>query len=864
MDRSASRSVHFRCPSAETAALGVAAETTQANLREAIAEKTDGIIGKPFNPARERRDPASFAQRAKAPARKSRLESALIPGRGCGRSSGATGPLTTIPPGAVRDTCSASDFYVLRPGLPLRSVGRLWRLSLRLPSGAIPSIILMQLTPQHRIAAKFIAAAGVSIAIGALAYWSASRSRDYATSVAHSQEVAGALLSVVVADSDFLTAERGYLITGDDAYLKAYGQTVAKANAALQRAHALTADNPSERPRLAVISTLVEQLEAFTARVLRARTGHGAPRAAALMMNGSEERLQNAIGANVSDLITEERGSIAQRQRRMARASNMALDLILAGSGLAVLIGLIANTLTRRDFLALQQAEERFRALMDSAPDAMVVVDGASRISLVNARTETLFGYNRQELIGKSIKILIPTGYFAGQAPLPDAQAPTPAPRPVGSSVELVARRHDGCEFPVEVTLGPVAMPGGLHIASAIRDISDRKRTLEQLREARAKAERADRAKSTFLATASHDLRQPLQTISLLNGALRRMVRDPDPGRALSQQEAAIGVMSRLLNALLDISKLESGAVRPVLTDWQAFALLDQLRGEFANVAASKGLRLDMEGSSVWVHSDLSLVGQVLRNLLSNAIKYTWQGNVRLRASTEGEEVRIEVSDTGIGMAPQEIGHIYEEFYQIGVPTNATREGYGLGLSIVSRIVKLLNLELDVHSEVGKGSTFVLRLPAGIATVGAQSQPGVRSAAERSARSAHHVLVVDDEPAVLDATRLLLMAEGYRVATASSVAQARERVRVLLDLKLVITDYHLAGGEIGEQVIESVRRVRGSDFKAVLITGDTSTAAKRLRDDENLHFLSKPVDPDQLLGLLKELLSPCIALPEHT
>ena len=722
----------------------------------------------------------------------------------------------------------------------------------------------MKLTPQHRIAAKFIAAAGVSIAIGALAYWSASRSRDYATSVAHTQDVAGALLSVLVADSDFLTAERGYLITGDDAYLRAYDAAVGRANATLRRVQELTADNPSERPRLEVISTLVRQLEAFTARVLRARNDHGASRAAALIMSGGEERIQNAIGANVSDLIAAERGSIAQRQRRMTRASDRALYLILAGSGLAVLIGLVANTLTRRDFLALQQAEERFRALMDSAPDAMVVVDGGNRIVLVNARTETLFGYNRQELIGKSIEILIPAGHFPGNPPHPGAQTPTPAPLSIGSSVELLARRRDGCEFPVEVTLGPVAMPGGLHIASAIRDVSDRKRALEQLRDARAKAERADRAKSTFLATASHDLRQPLQTISLLNGALRRMVRDTDPGRALLQQEAAIGVMSRLLNALLDISQLASGAVRPVLTDWQALTLFDQLRGEFANVAANKGLRLEVEGSSVWVRSDLSLVGQVLRNLLSNAIKYTRQGSVLLRAWTEGAAVRIEVRDTGIGMEPHEIGHIYEEFYQIGVPTNATREGYGLGLSIVSRIVKLLSLGLDVHSEVGKGSTFVLTLPAGTATVGPRSQPGVGSGAERSAKSAHRVLVVDDETAVLDATRLLLMAEGYRVTTAGSVAQALERVRELQDLELVITDYHLAGGEIGEQVIESVRKIRGLQFKAVLITGDTSSAARGLRGDENLHFLSKPVDPDQLLGLLKELLSPRTPLPEHT
>lgn len=503
---------------------------------------------------------------------------------------------------------------------------------------------------------------------------------------------------------------------------------------------------------------------------------------------------------------------------------------------------------------AALQAQERFRALMDSAPDAMVVVDGEGRIVLVNARTETLFGYGRQELIGKPIETLIPERFRGVHTAHRSAYVRAPVLRPMGANLELFARLRNGSEISVEVSLSPIATSAGLQVASTIRDVSDRKRTLEQLREARNEAEKANRAKSTFLATASHDLRQPLQTLSLLNGALRRMVKDADPVEALSQQEVAIGVMSRLLNALLDISKLESGAVKPVLTNWQVITLFDQLRSEFANVAADKGLRLEVESSSVWVRSDLALVGQVLRNLVSNAIKYTHRGTVWLRVRAEGEVVRVEVSDTGIGMAPEELGHIYEEFYQIGVPGNATREGYGLGLSIVSRIVKLLNVKLGVRSEVGKGSTFTLELPAGAATIRASGHPGGGSAARRSAGNAHHILVVEDEPAVVNATRLLLKAEGYRVTTATSLAEAVARLRESADLELVLTDYHLAGNETGKQVISSARAIRGPRFKAVMITGDTSTAV-RGSDDENVHFLSKPVDPRELLRLLEQLLA---------
>ena len=721
----------------------------------------------------------------------------------------------------------------------------------------------MRLRPQQKITAAFITAAGISVVIGVFAFWSASRMHNAAVLLAQNQQVVSTLEAIFRINDDLSTDERDYVLTGNGAYLRAYKKTVASADATLRRARELTAGDRPQQRRLELVSDLAGQFETFTAGVLRVRRLRGVSPAADLVLSGTGESLQHAINTNVAAIIAQEHRHLAQRQLQMTRDSDTALDFILAGSALAVLIGLVASLRIRGDFRALQQAEERFRALMDSAPDAMVVVDGANRIVLVNARTERLFGCNRQELIGKPIKVLIPTGYCAGHAACRGAQGAAPAPRLVDSSVELSARHCDGSEFPVEVSSSPVAMPGGLHIASAIRDISDRKRALEQLRDARAKAEKADRAKSIFLATASHDLRQPLQTISLLNGVLRRMVGEPGPGKALAQQEAAIGVMSHLLNALLDISKLESGAVEPVVTDWQAVGLFAQLRSEFASLAANKGVQLQVQGASVWVRSDVSLVGQVLRNLLSNAIKYTSQGSVRLRARSEDEGVCIEVSDTGIGMAEHEIGHIYEEFYQIGVPTNATREGYGLGLSIVSRIVKLLNLGLEFHSEVGKGTTFVLRLPAGTAVAAPENHAGARPAAERAAKSAQHVLVVDDEPAVLDATRLLLRAEGYRVSTASSVAQALERVRESRDLALVITDYHLADGETGNQVIASVRQTSGPGIRAVLITGDTSAAAKGFDEDHNLHFLSKPVEPDRLLRLLKELLAPPTPTPEQ-
>ncbi len=503
----------------------------------------------------------------------------------------------------------------------------------------------------------------------------------------------------------------------------------------------------------------------------------------------------------------------------------------------------------------LRAANERFSALMESAPDAIVVADEHGTIVLVNARTETLFGYTRQELLGKAVEVLMPERFRAMHPAHRSSYVQAPVLRPMGANLELYVLHRDGSEIPVEISLSPMRTPAGLQVVSAIRDISDRKRVLEELREARNEADKASRAKSSFLATASHDLRQPLQTLALLNGALRRMVHDPDSAQALAQQEGSISVMSRLLNALLDISKLESGAVKPELTSWNISSLFDQMRNEFTGLALSKGLSLQIEPSAAWVHSDLSLIGQVVRNLLSNAIKYTHKGSVRLRCRVVESMAHVDVIDTGIGMAPQELNRIYDEFYQIGVPPNATREGYGLGLSIVSRILKLLNLQLDAHSEPGRGSTFTLRLPLADSARGSNGPHQASSELEKRESQTHHILVVDDDAAVLSATRLFLKAEGYRVSTAGSIAEALDVIRAAPAIGLVITDYHLSADETGRQLISRVRELRGPLFKVIMVTGDTSSAARGLEGDAALRFLNKPVNPAELLQLLKSLLA---------
>src|SRR5882762_3426051 len=216
-------------------------------------------------------------------------------------------------------------------------------------------------------------------------------------------------------------------------------------------------------------------------------------------------------------------------------------------------------------------SSELARSVLDAAPDAMIIIDDAGVIFFANRQVSTLFGYPHVDIIGKPVEFLMPERFRDRHRAHRQSYATSVRVRPMGAGLELFGQRLDGTEFPLEISLSPIEEGGRVLVAAAIRDVGDRKRveaelsvTREAADRAREFADRANQAKSRFLATASHDLRQPLQTLSLLNGTLRRTFADPDALQMLAQQEQAIDGMARLLNNLLDISKLESGAVKPV------------------------------------------------------------------------------------------------------------------------------------------------------------------------------------------------------------------------------------------------------------------------------------------------------------
>ena len=510
----------------------------------------------------------------------------------------------------------------------------------------------------------------------------------------------------------------------------------------------------------------------------------------------------------------------------------------------------------------LHTSAELARSALDAAPDAMIIIDDAGVIRFANRQVSALFGYAHDDIVGRSVEELLPERFRQRHLAHRQGYTASLRMRPMGPGLALFGRRQDGSELPVEISLSPIEAGDRVLVAAAIRDVTDRKRVEAELRaaqesseEARESADRANQAKSRFLATASHDLRQPLQTLALLNGSLRRLVTDTDAREALSQQDQAIDAMARLLNALLDISKVESGAIRPDLRNFDVAALLQGLRREFGGLAASKGLDLQVEASRKFAHSDRSLVEQIMKNLVSNAIKYTHKGHVLLRASApDNSAIRVDVLDTGVGIPSEHLAYIYDEFYQVGVPTSSSRDGYGLGLSIVQRLVKLLDLRLEVSSEVGKGSIFSLILPSGAAQ-SAVAEGDRGRAPERSAAShRRRVLLVEDDVGVRDATRMLLKVEGYHVTAVANLAEAVRSAQAEAP-DLLVTDYHLADGELGTQVIAALSQALGHPLKAVLVTGDTSSVVKHLESDPHLRITSKPVNAEALLNVLIALLA---------
>lgn len=617
------------------------------------------------------------------------------------------------------------------------------------------------------------------------------------------------------------------------------------------------------------------------------------------------------------------------------------------------------------------------RDALNAAPDPTVIVDSDGIIVFASDRVVSVLGYTPEQLTGQPVETLVPERFRTAHRRHRRGFAAWPSGRPMGESLQLVARRQDGGEVPVEVSLTPLNTDQGALVLSTIRDVSDREaarslvlrerafldsliqtaptivllldvegrverinpyfehlsgyradevvgkdwfetflpaadrakirelfariieaghnpghvnpivtregreRQIEWLaktlldehgrvigllnighdvtrqREHEAalertseEAEQANASKSRFLAAASHDLRQPLQSLGLYLSVLSRLLDEPKPLEVCGKMRKSLDTMGELLNALLDISKLDSGSVVPEKADVALELLFDRIVTDNVQQAEEKGLALICEGTAAVVHSDPALLQRVIENLVTNAIRYTDRGEVRIDCECGDGLARVRVSDTGIGIPEESLEKIFDEYYQLDNPARDRRKGLGLGLSIVRHIARLLDLNLTVESVPGEGSTFTVEVPLG--TAAREPEPAAVPAA-RGGRSRPVVLLVEDDPTVVDATIMLLGEAGVGVQHAEDGPAALERIRQGLRPDLVVCDYWLSGMN-GAEVIRAIQEQLGVDVPAVLMTGDTGSREIHSGRPARFTVLHKPVQTEQLLRLLETSL----------
>ncbi|HSN41005.1 MAG TPA: hybrid sensor histidine kinase/response regulator [Burkholderiales bacterium] len=377
------------------------------------------------------------------------------------------------------------------------------------------------------------------------------------------------------------------------------------------------------------------------------------------------------------------------------------------------------------------------------------------------------------------------------------------------------------------------------------------------LEHARRVAEEASRSKTQFFAAASHDLRQPLHAMGLFAAALAEKVRDPGVTSVIASINDSVRALEALFNELLDISKIDSGVIRPNLGSFAVREVLNHLRNEFFAEASAKNLRLKISDDDYVVFSDAVLIERILRNLISNAIRYTPSGEIAVELVKTNDSVRIAVRDTGIGISEQYRQKIFEEFFQVGNPGRTSKKGLGLGLSIVKRLCDMLGYPIQVSSQPGRGSTFSFEVPIGHPGIAQPSQAKVGASANAEL-AGRLCVVIDDEEAIVEGMKALLSGWGMTVigsADGSDVVAAVHRAERLPDL--IIADYRLTAGRNGMDVIRNLRAELDPEIPAILVTGSTTPETTAEAEAQKIAMLLKPVLPDRLREMIDAHLLRC-------
>jgi PAS domain S-box-containing protein len=547
-----------------------------------------------------------------------------------------------------------------------------------------------------------------------------------------------------------------------------------------------------------------------------------------------------------------------------AASARLLLTSLLRGSGMD--LGEVVAVLDEAG-QELRFNREILSTTLENISAGVSVVDPDMRLTAWNRRYQQMFGYPDGMLyVGRPVADLI--RYNAERGELGEGDIDVQINRRIGymraGSPHIFERtRSDG----KVIEMRGQALPGGGYVTS-YNDITDYKHaekalleaneTLEQrVAERSHEAEVAQQSKTRFLAAISHDVLQPLNAARLFASALRESHHNNEEQRHLAERvDASLRAAEELLDGLLDVSRLDAGGLHPVIGDFDVSVLMRELAAQYSPVAAGRGLRLDLFARPAWIRSDRRLLRRVLQNFLANALRYTRQGRIVLAVRHRGNEVELQVWDTGPGIPEHHMQQIFDEFHRYQQPFDWGEQGLGLGLSICQRISRLLDHRLNARSRVGSGSMFSIMLPRVDAPVLPQSALAspTPAATRPDSLAGMRVLCVDNDQEILDGMRALLGRWGVEVITASTVDQALEKVHLHPDVMLV--DYHLHDRLDGLDTLVALRDKAGRAIPGALLTADGRDELKRMARERGYRLLTKPIKPASLRAFLAAFHAP--------
>ncbi len=423
-------------------------------------------------------------------------------------------------------------------------------------------------------------------------------------------------------------------------------------------------------------------------------------------------------------------------------------------------------------------------------------------------------------------------------------------PNGQSTSIAFRYRRPDGGEVWLEkiasVQFDPAGKPVRIH--GLMTDVTERKRLDEEVSLAWKTADLANHAKSNFLAAASHDLRQPLQTLKLLQAALEPHRLSGEARKLVTGIGQSLETMTGILSSLLDVNRLESGILRPSPSEFSVSDIFEPLAGDFGAPVQERGLRLCVVRSELIIRSDKRMLAEMIRNLLSNAIRYTDRGRILLGCRRAGDNVRIEVWDSGIGITEDQLPHIFDEYYQGA--DGAERGGFGLGLAIVKRLGEVLDHRVEVRSVPGKGTGVFIEVPRGRSGVKVPEAAPPANPLDNAFLGC--VLVIEDEASVRSALGRLLKTRAVDVTVVATATEALTLVREQrLRPDVLLCDYNLRGSSDGIETIRHLRAALGENVPAVVMTGDVRSQTTLSISAQGVSVLIKPFSAEELLEALR-------------